>query len=59
MVDSQEVTGIINGKWLFEVGCVRKSFDQIKGLPNSYLAADNTETGVHGRIPLWMFGLLY
>ena len=47
------------GKYLFEVGGSRKTFDQIADLPNSYLALDDIETGSGCRIPLWMFGCLY
>lgn len=43
----------------FEVGGRNKNFDQIKDIPNSYLAVDDTEIGYRNRIPLWMFGLLY
>ena len=43
----------------FEVGGRNKNFDQIKDIPNSYLAVDDTEIGHGNRIPLWMFGLLY
>ncbi len=50
---------IINNKWLFEVGGKKKSFEQIKDLPDSFLAIDDIETGRNNRIPLWMFGLLY
>ncbi len=50
---------LIDGKYLFEVGGRKKSFEQIKDVENSYLAVDDTETGHHNRIPLWMFGLLY
>lgn len=50
---------IVDGKWLFEVGGPSKSFDQIKDVPNSYLAIDEVEMGRGNRIPLWMFGLLY
>ncbi len=50
---------LIDRKYLFEVGGRGKTFDQIKDVPNSFLAADNIETGTSGRIPLWMFGLLY
>lgn len=50
---------LINHKYLFEVGGKNKTFDQIKDLPNSFLAIDNVETGYGDRIPLWMFGLLY
>lgn len=50
---------LVKEKYLFEVGGRKKSFDQIKDLPNSYLAIDDEETGRGNRIPLWMFGLLY
>ena len=50
---------MVDGKYLFEVGGKGKSFAQIKDLPNSYLAVDDTEIGTGCRIPLWMFGLLY
>lgn len=49
----------IDEKWLFEVGGKKKTFDQIRDLPNSFLAVDDTEVGRGNRIPLWMFGLLY
>lgn len=48
-----------DGKFLFEVGGTRKTFDQIADLPNSYLAIDDIETGNGNRIPLWIFGCLY
>lgn len=48
-----------DGKYLFEVGGSRKTFDQIANLPDSYLAVDDIETGSGNRIPLWMFGCLY
>jgi len=48
-----------DGKYLFEVGGSRKTFDQIADLPNSYLALDDMETGSGSRIPLWTFGCLY
>ncbi len=50
---------LINGKYLFEIGGQYKGFDQIKDLPNSFLAIDGLETGVANRIPLWIFGMLY
>lgn len=49
----------VDTKLLFEVGGKNKTFDQIKDLPDSYLAVDGIEIGSHNRIPLWMFGLLY
>lgn len=50
---------LVNGEYLFEVGGSGKSFEQIKDVPNGFLALDNMETGVGNRVPLWMFGLLY
>jgi predicted AAA+ superfamily ATPase len=50
---------LVDGKYLFEVGGKNKTFEQIKDLPDSYLAVDDIEFGHKNRIPLWMFGLLY
>lgn len=50
---------LADGKYLFEVGGSRKTFDQIAGIPESYLAVDGIETGSGNRIPLWMFGCMY
>ena len=50
---------IVDGKYLFEVGGPNKTFDQIKNIPQIYLAIDGIESGIGNRIPLWMFGLLY
>lgn len=48
-----------DGKYLFEVGGSSKTFDQIAGIPDSYLAIDDIETGTGNRIPLWVFGCMY
>ena len=50
---------LLDGKYLFEVGGRKKSFEQIKDVENSFLAVDDTEIGHGNRIPLWMFGFLY
>jgi hypothetical protein len=50
---------LIDRKHLFEVGGKGKNFDQIRDIPDSYLAVDNTEIGRKSRIPLWLFGFLY
>ena len=50
---------LVDGKYLFEVGGKTKSFDQIKDLPDSFLAIDDEEIGRGNKIPLWMFGFLY
>ena len=50
---------LVDGKYLFEVGGRKKSFEQIKDIADSFLAVDETEIGHLNRVPLWMFGLLY
>ena len=50
---------IVDDTYTFEVGGKGKTFDQIKDIPDSFLAVDDTEIGYSNRIPLWMFGLLY
>ena len=50
---------LIDNVHTIEVGGHRKSFDQIKGISNSYLAIDDIEIGNGNRIPLWLFGFLY
>lgn len=48
----------VDGRYLFEVGGRKKSFEQIKDEPDSFLAVDSVETGSGNRIPLWLFGFL-
>jgi len=50
---------LVKEKSIFEVGGKNKSFEQIKGLENSYLALDEIEIGFGKKIPLWLFGFLY
>ena len=59
VVMPQQGDFLVDGRYLFEVGGQSKTYDQIKNIPDSYLAIDNVETGLGNRIPLWMFGLLY
>jgi predicted AAA+ superfamily ATPase len=49
----------VSGKYIFEVGGKGKTFSQIAGIPNSYIAADDIEIGFGNKIPLWLFGFLY
>lgn len=48
----------VDGKLLFEVGSRKKTFDQIKDEPDSFLAVDSLEIGNGNKIPLWLFGFL-
>lgn len=50
---------LVDNRYLFEVGGARKSFDQIKDIPDSFVAADDIEFGFGNKIPLWLFGFLY
>jgi predicted AAA+ superfamily ATPase len=49
----------IDRKFVFEIGGKNKSNAQIKNIENSYIAADELETGFANKIPLWLFGFLY
>lgn len=49
---------MVDDSYVFEVGGGSKTSDQIRGIPNAYLALD-IESGGGKRIPLWLFGLLY
>ena len=50
---------LVDGTYLYEIGGRKKSYEQIKDVPNSFLAVDNTLIGRFNRIPLWCFGFLY
>lgn len=50
---------LIDKKFVVEIGGSNKSFEQIEGLQNVYVAADNLEMGIGNKIPLWLFGFLY
>jgi predicted AAA+ superfamily ATPase len=50
---------LVDRQYIFEVGGRNKKANQIKALPDSYLAATDVEIGVGNQIPLWLFGFLY
>jgi predicted AAA+ superfamily ATPase len=50
---------ILDEKYTFEVGGKDKSFKQLKDAKDAYVVADDIETGVDKKIPLWIFGFLY
>ncbi|MCD8184083.1 MAG: AAA family ATPase [Bacteroides sp.] len=49
----------IDDTYTFEVGGKNKTFEQVKDVPDSYLAIDDVEYGTGNRVPLWLFGFLY
>ena len=50
---------LVDKKYTFEIDGKGKSFDQIKYLKNSFIAADDIEIGAGNKIPLWLFGFVY
>ena len=50
---------LVEEKYTFEVGGKNKGFEQIKDIPNSFVASDEIEVGFGAKIPLWLFGFLY
>lgn len=50
---------LVGKEYTFEVGGKKKTYDQVKDLPHSFLAVDDLEVGVGDKIPLWLFGFLY
>ena len=50
---------LIDGKYTIEIGGPGKTFDQIANLPDSYIMADNMDSPLGKKLPLWMAGLMY
>lgn len=49
----------IDKKYIIEVGGRDKGFSQVKNEENGYVAADDIDSAVFRKIPLWAFGFLY
>lgn len=49
----------IDGKYTFEVGGQSKTFAQIADLPNSFVLADDIDTPIGKKLPIWTVGFLY
>jgi predicted AAA+ superfamily ATPase len=50
---------LVDEKFVVEVGGKNKTFEQIKDVENSFIVADEIESGFGNKIPLWIFGFLY
>lgn len=50
---------LLNRRQLFEVGGKGKGFSQIADRNDSYIIADDIETGFGNKIPIWLLGFLY
>lgn len=49
----------VDGRWTFEVGGEKNTFDQIAEIQDSYVLADDIEMPHGKKIPLWLLGFLY
>lgn len=49
----------VDGRHTFEVGGKGKTYEQIAGLPDSYILADDIETPFGHKLPIWVVGFLY
>ena len=50
---------LVDETYTVEIGGKNKGFEQIKEIPDSFVAADDIEVGFGNKIPLWLFGFLY
>ena len=50
---------LVDSKYHFEIGGKDKNFAQIADLPDSYIFADDFESPLGAKLPLWMLGFLY
>lgn len=49
----------VDSKYHFEIGGEDKKFTQIADIPDSYIFADDIESPIGAKLPLWMLGFLY
>lgn len=59
VTSSKTTDFVIDNKYIFEIGGKNKKFNQVKDIPQSYIATDNIEYGLGKKIPIWLFGFLY
>ena len=50
---------MLNQTYVLEIGGAHKGGQQLLGIPNAFIAADDIKTGSGTKIPLWLFGFLY
>jgi len=50
---------LVDNEYIFEIGGKNKNKQQIKGLKNAFIVADNIEHKILNKLPLWYFGLMY
>jgi hypothetical protein len=50
---------IVDDRYILEIGGAGKTAGQLGNQPDSYIVADNIETGAPRQIPLWTLGMIY
>ena len=50
---------LVDSKYTIEVGGEDKNFSQVANVPDSYILADNIETAIGHKLPIWAIGFLY
>lgn len=50
---------LVDSKYTIEVGGEDKDFSQVANVPDSYILADNIETAIGHKLPIWAIGFLY
>ena len=50
---------IVDDRFIFAIGGAGKTASQLGNQADSYIAADDIETGAPGQIPLWIVGMGY
>ncbi len=50
---------LIDSRFIFEVGGSSKDYTQLAGVPDSFIFADDCETPIGHKYPLWLLGFLY
>lgn len=50
---------LVDEKFVLEVGGKKKTYRQIADIKDSWVVADDMETGVGNKIPMWLLGFLY
>jgi predicted AAA+ superfamily ATPase len=59
ITSSEKSDFLVGDKYTFEIGGKNKNREQISGIENAFVAADNIEYAQQNKIPLWLFGFLY
>lgn len=49
----------VDGVYTFEIGGENKDFSQIANIPQSYVFADDLDSAIGNKLPLWLLGFLY